>query len=79
MAAHHRSPVVAYFVGWGCWKRLATALEYALGYSDPAVVSELRLPWPADAAGLVDNGLVDRPVVMPAVICGEAMSRSAGP
>ena len=34
-AAFHRSPNVAYFVWWGRWKRLDTALEYALGYSDP--------------------------------------------
>ena len=45
-AAFHRSPNVAYFVWWGRWKRLATALEYALGYSDPAVVGALVLPWP---------------------------------
>ena len=44
-AAFHRSPNVAYFVWWGRWKRLATALEYALGYSDPAVVGALVLPW----------------------------------
>ena len=45
-AAFHRSPNVAYFVWWGRWKRPATALEYALGYSDPAVVGALVLPWP---------------------------------
>ena len=45
-AAFHCSPNVAYFVSWGRWKRLATALEYALGYSDPAVVGALLLPWP---------------------------------
>ena len=45
-AAFHRSPNVAYFVWWGRWKRLATALEYALGYSDLAVVGDLVLPWP---------------------------------
>ena len=45
-AAFHRSPNVAYFVWWGRWKRLATSLEYALGYSDPAVVGALVLPWP---------------------------------
>ena len=45
-AAFHRSPNVAYFVWWGRWKRLATALEYGLGYSDPAVVGALVLPWP---------------------------------
>ena len=45
-AAFHRSPNVAYFIWWGRWKRLATALEYALGYSDPAVVGALVLPWP---------------------------------
>ena len=37
-AAFHRSPNVAYFVWWGRRKRLATALEYALGYSDPLVL-----------------------------------------
>ena len=37
---------MAYFVWWGRWKRLATALEYALGYSDPAVVGALVFPWP---------------------------------
>ena len=48
-AAYHRSPVVAYFVWWGRWKRLATALEYALGYCDPSVVGPLCLPCPGDA------------------------------
>ena len=43
--AFHRSPSVPYFVWWGRWRRLATALEYALGYSDRAVVWALELPW----------------------------------
>ena len=41
-AAFHRSPNVPYFVWRGRWRRLATALEYALGYYDPTVVGALR-------------------------------------
>ena len=40
----------------GRWRRLATALEYTLGYSDPTVVGALEFPWPVGdpaAGGLV--------------------------
>ena len=40
-----RSPNVPGFVWWGRWCRLATALEYAVGYFDLAVVGALELPW----------------------------------
>ena len=49
---YHQSPVVAYFVWWGRWKPLATALESVLGYSDLAVVAELCLPYPGDVAAV---------------------------
>ena len=55
-AAFHGSPNVPYFVWWGRWHWLATALEYALGYSDPAVVGALELPWPVGAQA-ADGGL----------------------
>ena len=56
-AAFHRSPNVPYFVWWGRWQRLATALGYALGYSDPAVVGVRELPWPVGVQA-ADGGLV---------------------
>ena len=56
-ASFHRSPNIPYFVWWGRWHRLATALEYALGYSDPAVVCALDLPWPVGVQA-ADGGLV---------------------
>ena len=48
-AAYHRSPVVAYFIWWSRWKRFATALEHALGYSDLSMVGPLYLPCPGAA------------------------------
>ena len=67
-ATFHRSPNVPYFVWWGRWRRLATALEYALGHSDPAVVGALELPWPVGIQA-ADGGLV----VLLADLWGDAM------
>ena len=47
---------------------MATALEYALGYSDPAVVGALELPWPVGVQ-VADGGLV----VLLAGLWGDAM------
>ena len=67
-AAFHRSPNVLYFVWWVRWRRLATALDYALGYFDPSVVGAPELPWPVDVQA-ADAGLV----VLLADLWGEAM------
>ena len=67
-AAFHRSPNVPYFGWWGRWRRLATALEYALGYSDPMVVGALELPWPVGDQ-TADGGRV----VLLADLWGDAM------
>ena len=56
------------FGGGGRWRRLATAPEYALGYSDRAVVGALELPWPVGVQA-ADGGLV----VLLADLWGDAM------
>ena len=67
-AAFHLSPNVSQFFWWGRWRRLATALEYALGYSDLAVVGALGPPWPVGVQAS-DGGLV----VLLADLWGDAM------
>ena len=56
-AAFQRPPNVPYFVSWGRWRRLPTALEYALRYCGPAVVGALEMPWHVGVQ-FGDGGLV---------------------
>ena len=72
-ATFHRSPKVPYFVWWGRWRRLATALEYGVGCSDRAVVGELELPWPVGVQA-ADGGLV----VLLVDLWGDAMYAKFG-
>ena len=54
-AAFHRFPNVPYFVWWGRLHQLATALKYALEYSDPAMVGAPELLRPVGVQG-ADGG-----------------------
>ena len=64
-----RKPAAQYFLFWGRWVGLRTAMGYALGFRDPEVVGDLVLPHVNEAAGLGPRG-----TVLPAALWGMAMS-----
>ena len=43
-ACYQRGPHLRFLMGWGRWRRMQRALEYATRYSDPEVVEPLLLP-----------------------------------
>ena len=72
-----RNPAAQYFLFWGRWAGLRTAMGYALGFRDPEVVGDLVLPHVNEAVGLGPRG-----TVLPAALWGLAMydlSRFAEP
>ena len=72
-----RKPAAQYFLFWGRWAGLRTAMGYALGFRDPEVVGDLVLPHVNEAVGLGPRG-----TVLPAALWGMAMydlSRFAEP
>ena len=72
-----RKPAAQYFLFWGRWASLRTAMGYALGFRDPEVVGDLVLPHVNEAVGLGPRG-----TVLPAALWGLAMydlSRFAEP
>ena len=72
-----RKPAAQYFLFWGRWAGLRTAMGYALGFRDPEVVGDLVLPHVNEAVGPGPRG-----TVLPAALWGLAMydlSRFAEP
>ena len=72
-----RKPAAQYFLFWGRWAGLRTAMGYALGFRDPEVVGDLVLPHVGEAVGLGPRG-----TVLPAALWGLGMydlSRFAEP
>ena len=63
-----RKPAAQYFLFWGRWAGLRTAMGYALGFRDPEVVGDLVLPHVGEAVGLPPRG-----TVLPASLWGLAM------
>ena len=72
-----RKSAAQYFLFWGRWAGLRTAMGYALGFRDPEVVGNLVLPHVNEAVGLGPRG-----TVLSAALWGMAMcdlSRFAEP
>ena len=63
-----RKLATQYFLFWGRWAGLRTAMGYALGFRDPEVVGDLVLPHVGEAVGLGPRG-----TVLPAALWGLAM------
>ena len=63
-----RKPATQYFLFWGQWAGLRTAMGYALGFRDPEVVGDLVLPHVGEAVGLGPRG-----TVLPVALWGLAM------
>ena len=50
-ACYTRDPQMQFFLWWGRWRSVGTALQYAMAFQDAAVVGPLRLPAEAGARG----------------------------